>query len=258
MSSAKAATMLAVEDRGDVRVLRLARPPVNALDRELLSALAGAVRQAPPASARGLVLTGDGARYCGGLDVQALLAADAAGLRALLEAFLDALHALATSPIPVVAAINGHSPAGGAVLALHCDRRVMGPATARIGLNEVAAGLCPGPLIHQVLVRTVGPRHAESLLTRGVMLSATDAAAVGLIDTVVAGDPFDAAMDWLQSVLALPPHAYGPTRTMARADLVALLDHYAVTGRAHTLDRLIGEWTQPATRAALAGLLARR
>lgn len=250
--------MLALEDRGPIRVLRLARPPVNALDATLLARLTAAVHTAPHEGVRGLILTGDGARYCGGLDVQALLTADAAGLAALLGAFLDALHALATSPIPVVAAINGHSPAGGAVLALHCDWRVMGPADARIGLNEVAAGLCPGPLIRQVLVRTVGPRHAESLLTRGVMLRATEAAAIGLVDTVVPDEPLTAAIEWLQHVLALPVHAYAPTRAMARADLVALLERYAAGERGQTLERLVDEWTQPATRAALAGLLARR
>jgi len=237
--------MLALEDRGPIRVLRLARPPVNALDATLLARLTAAVHAAPHEGVRGLILTGDGARYCGGLDVQALLTADAAGLAALLGAFLDALHALATSPIPVVAAINGHSPAGGAVLALHCDWRVMGPADARIGLNEVAAGLCPGPLIRQVLVRTVGPRHAESLL-------------IGLVDTVVPDEPLTAAIEWLQHVLALPVHAYAPTRAMARADLVALLERYAAGERGQTLERLVDEWTQPATRAALAGLLARR
>jgi Delta3-Delta2-enoyl-CoA isomerase len=251
--------MLRVEDDGGIRILRLARPPVNALDRALLETLTAAVREAPAAGVRGLVLTGDGGRYCGGLDVTALLAADANGLRALLGAFLDALLALATCPVPIVAAINGHSPAGGAVLALHCDARIIGPPDARIGLNEVAVGLNPGPLIHRVLVRTVGPRQAELLLTRGSLLSANEALAVGLVDAVEPADRVEsAAMAWLATLLALPAHAYGPTRAMARADLLDTLEHYAVTEREPTLSRLVQEWTRPSTRAALSALLARR
>jgi enoyl-CoA hydratase/carnithine racemase len=251
--------MLKVEELGDVRVLRLSRPPVNALNQALLEQFTTAIREAPAAGARGLVLTGEADCYCAGLDVRALIACDAAMLTDFLGAFLDCLQALAASTVPVVAAINGHSPAGGAVLALHCDWRVMRDGETRIGLNEVAVGLCPGPLIHAVLTETVGPRVAARLLTSGALVNAAEALSIGLVDELAPADEVtEVALRWLRSRLDLPPYAYQTTRRMVRADLVALLDEVTGPGRQAALDALQRDWLHPETRTTLEALLLRR
>jgi enoyl-CoA hydratase/carnithine racemase len=177
----------------------------------------------------------------------------------LLGAFLDCLHALVTSPLPVVAAINGHSPAGGAVLALHCDVRFMARGAGKIGLNEVAVGLYPGALIHAVLTRTVGPRTAERLLSQGLLLDADEALVVGLIDAVTAPEDLDReSLQWLAAVAALPPTAYRRTRSLVRADLVQLVTDAAVTRRESVVAELAREWCSAEMRETLAALLARR
>ncbi len=251
--------MLRVEDQADIRVLRLDRAPVNALDQSLLQAIATAVSAAPSDGARGLILTGSGHRFSAGLDLRALLAADADGLSQFLGAFLDCLYALAASTVPVVAAINGHSPAGGAVLALHCDRRIMIATDALIGLNELAVGLCPGPLIHQVLVRMVGQRHAGSMLTSGVMLSAGEAHTMGLVDELVEPHALEErALSWLRGVVALPKHAYDTTRRLVRADLVRLLATAVGAERAAITAAFVRDWLNEETRTTLMQVLARR
>ena len=244
--------MLELHDQGPIRTLRLARPPANALNGELLMALGAAVARAPAEGVRGLILTGSGTRFSAGLDVLALAAMDAETLRPFIRTFFDCLARMAASPIPIVAAINGHSPAGGAVLALYCDHRIMARGEARIGLNEVQVGLYPGPLIHQVLLRTVGARIAGELLSSGAMLLPEEALAAGFIDEV-SDSVVERAHAWLARILALPPVAYSATRALVRRDLVELMERAATTDEQALLDA----WTGPETRAALGALLAR-
>ena len=246
--------MLEIDDHGPIRTIRLARPPVNALDVGLLSALDQALARAPGEGARGIVMTGAGGRYCAGLDVGVLATLDEAGLAHFLQTFFHCLQTFARLPIPVVAAINGASPAGGAVLALFCDRRVMARGEALIGLNEVQVGLFPGPLILAVLQRVVGTRLAGELLTGGTLLTPDEALAVGFVDQLAEpGELEPAARRWLERVLALPAHAYLATRALVRRDLVALME----TATGPEREVLLRAWTTPETRAAIGALVAR-
>jgi enoyl-CoA hydratase/carnithine racemase len=138
--------MIAIHDHGAVRELRLSRPPVNALSPELLQGLIDAVAAAPRAGAGALVVSGSEGMFTAGLDIPALLRLERDELAAALDVFFDAMEALATCPIPVAAAITGHSPAGGFVLAMFCDFRVMADGPYVIGLNEVRVGI-PMPWI---------------------------------------------------------------------------------------------------------------
>ena len=129
--------MIDVIEHGSVRELRLARPPANALNSELLAELQTQVAAAPADGVRALVLSGSEGMFTGGLDVPRLLELDRDEMQEALVLFFSAMEALAVSEIPVAAAITGHSPAGGAVLALFCDWRVMADGPFVIGLNEV-------------------------------------------------------------------------------------------------------------------------
>ena len=113
--------MLEIIEHGVIHEIRLNRPPVNALNHGLLSALETAVQSAPDKGARALILSGGEKVFSGGLDVPYLMGLDRAGLKACWSKFFDAARALARSSIPVAAAIAGHNPAGGCVRALCCD-----------------------------------------------------------------------------------------------------------------------------------------
>src|SRR5258707_12924060 len=103
--------MIQILDHGDVRELRLDRPPANALSPELIAALRAAVEEAPAAGARALVLSGAPGFFSGGLDVPYLIRLDPSAIAVACGDFYGLLASLAASPIPVVAAIPGHSPA---------------------------------------------------------------------------------------------------------------------------------------------------
>jgi enoyl-CoA hydratase/carnithine racemase len=243
-----------------VHVLRLARPPVNALDPALCVALREAVEVALAEGAEGLVLAGGPKVFSAGLDVPHLvsLGDDRQALRTAWEAFFDAARALAGSPVPVAAAIAGHAPAGGCVLALCCDHRVMARSPEPdkpflIGLNETRVGLAVPAGIADLMRRTVGARRAERMLVAGDMLDGDAALAAGLVDEVVEPDAvLPRATAWLRGLLQLPRQPMLGTRALLRADL-----QEAVSPRRLTLETFLDQWQQPDTQAALRALVAR-
>src|SRR5690606_8294461 len=200
-------TLVETTVHGDVHELRLARPPVNALDPVLCASLVGAIDDALGAGARGLVLSGGPKVFSAGLDVPFLvrLGADRGALRQAWEGFFAVARALAGLPVPVAAALGGHAPAGGCVLALCCDYRVMASGLFSIGLNETQVGLVAPDGIQHRLRRVVGPRQAERRLVTGELVQAEQALALGLVDELVEVDHVATrARVWVEQLLALP------------------------------------------------------
>ncbi len=217
--------MIQTIDHGPVRELRLDRPPANALSPELIAALRGAVESAPGDGARALVISGSPRMFSGGLDVPHLILLDRPAILAAWRDFYAMMRALATSPIPVAAAITGHSPAGGAVISLFCDARIMAEGDFKIGLNEVQVGLFLPPVIYQRMRQVVGRRQAERLCVGGLLIPAAEALRIGLVDELAAPERVvERAVEWCGSLLALPPRAMTATRRLARADLAALFE----------------------------------
>ena len=108
--------MIGIAQHGPVQEIKLQRPPVNALNDELLEALEAAVLAAPSRGARAIVISGGEKAFSGGLDVPYLMGLDRNGLKRCWSRFFAASRAIAASPIPTAAAIGGHNPAGGCVL----------------------------------------------------------------------------------------------------------------------------------------------
>jgi len=237
-----------------IREIQLARPPVNALNQELLEALRKAIDDSLREGVRGIVLSGAPGLFSAGVDVPALLPRDRAGVREYWREFFALCGSLARAPIPLAAAITGHSPAGGAVLALFCDYRVMAEGAYRIGLNEVQVGLIVPEAIQLALRRVVGAYRAERLLVAGAMIESADALACGFVDELTGVDQVvTRARHWLGELLALPAHAMLTTRRLARADLAAA---YADPD-ALPIDDFTEAFFHPETQATLQALVAR-
>lgn len=245
---------------GAIREIRLARAPVNALNTDLCRALITALNAAQADGMRGIVLSGNEKVFSAGLDVPHLLSHgdDHHALLDSWQAFFGVARTLAESRVPVVAALTGHSPAGGCVLALCCDYRIMArsPDPARpfaIGLNETQVGLVAPEGIQQLLRRVVGIHRAERLLVSGELVPAGRALDIGLVDELVApSDVVPRAVAWLQQLLSLPHHPMLQTRAIARADLVAALHADNIQ-----MDRFIEGWYSPDAQQALQTLVAK-
>jgi enoyl-CoA hydratase/carnithine racemase len=244
----------------DVVEIALSRAPVNALDPALCSQLADAIRDSIAAGAAGLVLSGGPKVFSAGLDVPHLLGLgdDRAAVRDAWSAFFDAVRAIGESRVPVVAALAGHAPAGGCVLALCCDYRVMARSDDasrpfRIGLNETQVGLVAPEGIQHLLRRVVGGYRAERMLVAGEMVDSARAFEIGLVDELAAIDAVNTrALAWLDALLALPRQPMLRTREIARADLVAALQPERIQ-----LERFLDAWMESDTQAGLRAMLAR-
>jgi Delta3-Delta2-enoyl-CoA isomerase len=244
--------MILTFDHGPIRELRLNRPPVNALTGELIAALRQAIETAPQQGFRALILSGTPGRFSGGLDVPFLLTLNRPAIAGVWRELYALLKALAASPIPIVAAITGHAPAGGTVLALFCDCRVMAVGDFKLWLNEVQVGLPLPPVILAALRRLVGPRQAERLAVSGLLIKPPEALEIGLIDELASADQvIERALEWCKSRLALPAEAMSVTRREARADLVE------VFGRDMDpeLQKVTAAWWHPETQSTLRALV---
>jgi enoyl-CoA hydratase/carnithine racemase len=251
--------MLETHRHGAIVELRLARPPVNALDPQLVHQLRTAIESAPALGARGVVLSGKSGMFSAGLDVPVLLQLNRKELIAFFSDFFGLCGAIASSEVPVVAAITGHSPAGGAVLGIFCDYRVMARSTDaakpfRIGLNEVQVGLSVPVPIQAGLQRLIGAYRAERLMVAGAMLDSGQALAIGMVDELAETERVvPRALEWLRDLMKLPPLAMLGTRQIARRDLAAVFENPT----SFALDEFADAWFGSETQASLKALVAK-
>jgi enoyl-CoA hydratase len=168
-----------IERDGPLAVIRLDEPRGNALSSPTIQALRHALDEVERSDARAVVLTGRGRVFSAGLDLRECVRFDRQALRAYVGAFEGLFERLFSFPLPVVAAVNGSAIAGGAVIALACDVRVMAPA-AQIGLNEVQLGI-PFPSMAFEIGRFGIPAasHTDGILL-GKVFSADEALARGI------------------------------------------------------------------------------
>jgi len=245
--------MLEQKDHENIRELRLARPPANALNPEMITTLRGAIQQAQSSSAA-IVLSGAPGMFSGGLDLVELVAFERNEVHHLWTEFFDLLRTIASSEIPICCAITGHSPAGGAVMAMFGDYRVMASGNFKIGLNEVQVGMpLPDPL-HSALCYLVGPRHAERLAVGGLLIKPDEALRIGLVDELVEPEQvIERSISWCKGQLKLPSGARQATRRLARKQLVdvfSMLD-------GDVFQRFVDAWFTDEAQAAMQAIVTR-
>jgi len=246
--------MLKTIDHGSVRELRLARPPANAINPELMEILIQALNEAS-GSCDAIVISGRPGMFTAGLDVPELIQYDRNQLSQFWQQFLRMLKIIAAMPVPTAFALTGHAPAAGIVMALFGDYRIMPRGDYVTGLNEVQVGLVVSSVIHKALERAVGPRTAEKILVAGSLLKAEQAFEIGLIDEL-ADDPDAAvrrAVEWCEQMLALPRLAMTTTRSMTRSDLTCLFDETANLD----VEKFADVWFSESTQTALRNLVQR-
>jgi 3,2-trans-enoyl-CoA isomerase len=243
---------------GGIRELRLSRPPVNALNAELLRKIVEAVQGAATADA--ILITGQPGVFSAGLDVRAMLSLDRDGVAAVFVELWRASRALACSPVPIVFGLTGHSPAGGTVLAMQGDYRILASGDFRMGLNEVQVGLFPGPPIHGAFRRLVGG-HSAQLLTRGALVDPATALRVGLVDELCEPSRVAArALELAREICALPREPMLKTRELVRRDLVELYGNpsHAMLAERDFAAIAVERWLVPSTQERLRQMFAKK
>src|SRR4051812_48942882 len=172
-----------------VAVLRLNRPPLNALSRALLGQLTMlATELAGDPAVKAVVLTGSDRALAAGADIDEF--GGPAEARVGAARVLPAGDALGVIPPPVFAGHPGDAPGGGLESALPCDLR-LASESARLGQPEILLGIIPGGGGTQRLARLVGPARAKELCWSGRQVRADEALLLGLVDRVVPADDLE-------------------------------------------------------------------
>jgi enoyl-CoA hydratase/carnithine racemase len=239
---------LELEARGELALVRIDRPPANALDLELLEeghrVLADLAQDEPAA----VVITGREGFFSAGVDLKLAPTLDPLAQRAMVEGINRLFAAWYSFPRPVVAAVNGHAIAGGLILALCADHRV-GGGEAKLGLTELKAGI-PYPLAAMAVVRAeLSAPAARELVLRAELIGPEAARDLGALDEVVAlDDVLPRALEVAEELAALPRSAYGRIKHQLRRDAIEALSGIGD-------DPLLESWMAPEAGDAAAGIL---
>tara|TARA_R110002049_G_scaffold307712_2_gene509124 strand:+ start:98828 stop:100924 length:2097 start_codon:yes stop_codon:yes gene_type:complete len=186
---------IAYSRHGDIAVLRIQNPPVNALSQAVRQGLAeGMDRAEAETGVRAVVILGDGRAFIAGADIKEF------GKPPMEPNLPDLCTRIEGSPLLVVASMHGVSLGGGLEVALGCHYRVAQP-DARVGLPEVHLGILPGAGGTQRLPRLIGAEKAVEAITTGRHIKADEALALGIIDKVEAGDVEAVGLAYAQSLL---------------------------------------------------------
>jgi len=236
-----------------VAVLTMTHGKANALDIEFCEALAARFDELRTSDARAVVITGQGKMFSAGVDLVRLSAGGADYVRAFLPSLHKLYDAVFFHPKPVVAAVNGHAIAGGAVLTCCADRRIMGRESGRIGVTEMLVGV-PFPALAFEIVRFAVPAmYLPEFVYSGATYTTDDALECGWIDEIA--EPSELIEDALAIALELAelsPPAFAQAKRQIRQ---AVSEH--MVGSAATDKAVTDIWCAPDTLRSIRDYVAR-
>lgn len=247
-------SLVTVKREGEIAVVRLNRPPVNAINLELIRAsqvaLADLVREPRP---RAVVFTGEGRAFSAGLDLQKVPGYSVDELREMITSINGAILSLYDAPMPLVGAINGHAIAGGLCLALACDYRVCTDTDCKLGLTETRAGIPypAGPMA--VLKAELAPHVARQLVLVARNISPQQALAWGVVDELHPRERvLSRALEVARDLGSAPADGYARIKQQLRGEVANRLRQVIRDGS----DPLLELWFGPSARGAAAQVLA--
>ena len=232
---------LQLTSTGGLFAIRMNRPKANALNSELVQELRAAfATAATDSNIRGVVLASAvPGIFSAGFDAREIFPFGADEIRTFFGGFLELTRRMLDLPKPVVAAIEGHAMAGGAILALACDSRVMAEGDYGFALNEINLGLVVSIGLLQMAVAAVGATAGRELILEGAALNPRRAHSVGLAaELAPAGQAFARAEARARNLMEKPPQAFAAVKRLFRDALVP-----AAGKELECLDTFVQHWT---------------
>ncbi|XP_028268695.1 enoyl-CoA delta isomerase 1, mitochondrial [Parambassis ranga] len=203
-----------------VAVMHMQSPPVNSLSLEFLTELCINVEKLEmDKSCRGLIITSNQPKvFSAGLDIMEMYGKSPERCGEFWKAVQEMWLKLYGSNLVTIAAISGSSPAGGCLMSMTCDYRIMADNPRySIGLNETQLGIVAPFWFKDTMVNTVGHRTTELALELGMLYSPAEALKIGLVDQLVPEDQvLTTATQIMTKWLAIPEHARQITKSMMR------------------------------------------
>jgi Delta3-Delta2-enoyl-CoA isomerase len=236
-------------------IVQLNRGKSNPINAQMVAELRAAFKElALDAEIKGAILAGKEHFFSAGLDLPELVTYDRSSFEVFWKDFMYLLRDLLAFPKPLVAAITGHSPAGGCVLAIGCDYRIMAGGNYKIGLNEVPVGIIVPRHLFDIYAFWVGQHRAYQFLLEGRLLEPQQASDAGLIDLVLPADQvLEAAERKLQQYMSFNANAWSQTKLNLRRKLVETAN--SLTEEEFKV--LLDHWWHPDTQQILHGFVAR-
>jgi enoyl-CoA hydratase/carnithine racemase len=244
-----------VETKGGAAVLRLDKGRGNAIDEPLVGDLLQAARDlGADHSVRGVLLVSAHPKvFCPGLDLVTLTELDRASMERFMLRFAEMVWALYGLPKPMVAGVNGHAVAGGCIIALTADHRVLRRGGAQIGLNEVRVGVPLPWSVSELLRASVPPNALSQVALLGRNFADDEAVRVGLADELADAAGFeDHCLLRLEEFLEKDSYAVATTKAALRNDVLERM-------KAQERERIGGwldGWFSEPTRARMRELAA--
>ena len=246
-----------IEKQGPLAVLRLDKPRGNAIDEGLVDEMTAACSQLDADTAvRGVLLASAHPKlFCPGLDLVGLLEYDRPAMQRFMGKFSGMVWQLYGLRKPVVAAVGGHAIAGGCILALAADHRVLARGGVQIGLNEVRIGV-PLPWSVAVMLRSaITPGALARVALLGRNFADDEALSAGLADELADAAGFeDFCLRRLEEFAEKDPRGVGATKAWLRADALSQMQRDEGRLSKEWLDAWFSEATRARIREIVAGL----
>jgi len=220
-------TKISFDDKTGLASLKLSNAPVNSFSKNFLMSVTADIKSLEEnCDVKGILLSSafEGRVFSAGFDILEMFNKPEEDLRAFWSAVHEWYFQVFGSKKPIVAAINGHSPAGGCALSLMCDYRVMAEDRV-IGLNETQLGIVAPFFFADLMERAIGTRNTELALLAGTLFKSQDAQKIGLVDRVVPLEEVEkTATNQLLMLSKIPQPAYGITKELMRGNTLRKLD----------------------------------
>ena len=209
----------------NIEVVQLNRSKANALNEDLIKALIFNLDEIlKDNNIKGVILTGQEGFFSAGLDIVELYNKDKEYMEFFWTLFSNLLEKIYTYPKIVFSAISGHSPAGGTVISIMTDYRIMSRGNFLIGLNEIAVGLSMPIGIGRVFQSLLGERLAEKMTLQGELVDPDRALKIGLVDEIIEQEKLlDYSISIMQKWLKLPFQKQIESKLILRKNIIDLI-----------------------------------
>lgn len=219
-------TFIKIEKKAKYAIIQMDRGKSNPINQQFVDELIEALNQLlADETVLGAIVVGKEHFFSAGLDIPELYSYDEATFDKFWRSFLQLITLMSKFNKPMVAAITGHAPAGGCIIANACDYRVMAVGNYKIGLNEIPVGIVVPRGVYAQYSMWIGTRNAYQYLMEGKLYSPEHAQQIGLIDELVPLDKvLETAETKLKQYLQYEPSGWRMTKTQLRKSVVDTME----------------------------------
>lgn len=247
------AAIVEVNRRGNVALLTMRAGKANAMNVRLLEALDTTLEDVDDADA--IAITGEGRAFSAGLALPELIELDRESMLHMIAIFEKVMRRVLAFPRATVAAINGHALAGGCVLALMCDARVMSAGT--IGLNEIQLGIGLPTIVVEPVRMKLAPHAWGPIALEGRVMVPAEALRLGLVDEVVEPGALEERVMEIATARAAAPLAYMQIKKALIAPTLREWERRHEDAREAWLDTWFSDHAQRTLRATVERIMKR-